>query len=486
MNANLLTLATVIGLSTTAFGSILSISHDPYGGKTDAWQMKRHESKMQVVTNGGAKVVFIGDSITHNWESRGKAQLERYFGSGEMKMLDLGTSADRTEHVLWRINEGRELDGYEAKCVLIMIGTNNTGHRSFEKEPPVDTILGIREIVRSVRAKQPTAKVVLTAIFPRGQDFRDGARLRNEIVNKEIAKFADGKDIFWCDFNDQFLTPDGILARELFPDLLHPDATGYEIWYAAVKPYIDYALSDGKLPVPPNRYASCVRKETSRTTQDVAAYPCTRIEGIDGWWLDRMMQKRNQISESKGEIDLVFFGDSITHNWERRAPALEAELRKTYSLLNLGYGGDRTEHLLWRGENGELDGYKAKCVMLMIGTNNTWHRKDKPEKIAEGIKQILELIARKQPQATVLLLPIFPFGDNAADPKRVNNEAVNQLIKGYADGKKIVWVDFTSKFLDEKGDTVSWMPDHCHPNEAGYKEIWLPAVLPYFKSICGK
>ena len=483
---------TAVALSVaSAFATIRAVSHDMYGGNTNSWQVKRHAEKMSVVTNGGAKVVFIGDSITHFWEGAGKAQLVKYFSDGDFKMLDLGISADRTEHVLWRIDEGKELDGYEAKCILLMIGTNNTGHFPIEKEAPGDTILGIREILRTICAKQPKAKVVLTAIFPRSATADAPARIRNEIVNKEIMKFADGKNVFWCDFNDQFLTADGQLSPDIFPDRLHPNALGYEIWYSAVKPYIDYALSDGKHPAPANRYASRVNDRVFRMDQPISVFPASRIRsegyGAADWWLDRLLEKRNQISECGGEIDLVFFGDSITHNWERPGKASLDELCKTYSVLDIGYSGDKTENLLWRGEyGGELDGYKAKCVMLMIGTNNTWHRKDKPEAIAAGIRAVLDLIARKQPGATTLLLPIFPFGASDADEKRVNNEKANAIIKGYADGKKVIWVDFNAKFLDEKGDNVALMPDHCHPNEKGYAEVWLPSVLPYFKEICGK
>ena len=271
-------LTTVLALgAASAFATIRAVSHDMYGGNAHSWQLKRHAEKMEVVTNGGAKVVFIGDSITHFWESHGKAQLEKYYSEGDMKMLDLGVSADRTEHVLWRLNEGKELDGYEAKCILLMIGTNNTGHFSINEEPPGDTILGIREILRTIRAKQPKAVVVLTAIFPRGATADDPQRIRNEIVNREVQKFCDGKTVFWCDFNDQFLTADGRLSPDVFPDRLHPNDFGYEIWYSAVKPYIDYALSDGKLPAPANRYASHVNDRVYRISQLATLFPATRI-----------------------------------------------------------------------------------------------------------------------------------------------------------------------------------------------------------------
>ena len=475
--------------AVTGFCGILATSHDNYGGDANAWQIKRHCEKMATVTNGGAKVVFVGDSITHGWE--GTQTGKRYFSEGDWKMLNLGNSGDRTEHVLWRIDEGGELDGYEAKCILLMIGTNNAGHRSIEKEPPADTILGIREILRTIRRKQPKATVVLMPIFPRGRNAADKTRIRNEVVNAEIKKFVDGKTVLWCDFNDQFMTLDGELPIEVFPDFLHPNDNGREIWYSAVKPYIAAALSDGRIPMPPNRYTPFQRRESLVLDKRGSTFPVSHIGdgGFAGgdWWLDRLQRNRSQIMDSNGAIDVVMIGDSITHNWETFGAESLAELRKTYSVLNAGYSGDRTEQVLWRLKfGGELDGYRAKCVTLMIGTNNTGHRRDKPESIAAGIREILDVVAEKQPQAKVLLMPIFPVGDGPKDARRVNNEAVNAIVKGYADGKKVVWLDFNAKFVDEKGDIVKWMPDRLHPNAEGYREIWLPALLPAVREACGK
>ena len=470
----------------TVFGAIRAVTPTAWNGKPDCWQQKRPAEKMASVKSGGAKVVFIGDSITHFWESKkyGKAQQQKYFSEGDWKMLDLGTSGDRTEHVLWRLDHG-ELDGYEAKCVLLMIGTNNSGHfKNFADETPMDTILGIRDILKKIRAKQPKAKVVLTAIFPRGANENDPYRLRNDVVNREICKYCDGKDVFWCDFSDRFLDKNGD-TKWVMPDRLHPGAQGYEIWYEEVKPYIEYALSDGKKPLPKNRFSK-VKTAFEKATASLPAtmVPDTRIamkHRRGDWWSERLLQKRNQIADSKGEIDLVFFGDSITHNWERPGKDKLAELSKTYSILDIGYGGDRTQHLVWRGLNGELDGYKAKCVMLMIGTNN----REPVEDIAKGVRRVLDVIAEKQPQAKTLLLPIFVRGEGPANARRVANEKVNAIIKGYADGDKVIWVDFNAKYLDAKGDTKWIMPDRLHPNAAGYK-IWTDAVLPYFKTICGK
>ena len=483
-STKLLSAAVAVTMSFGTFAAIRSITPTAWNGDTNCWQMARHNQKMEEVKKGGAKVVFIGDSITHFWEGAGNAQYKRYMSEGDYKMLDLGTSADRTEHVLWRLQNG-ELDGYEAKCIFLMIGTNNTGHFDFSKEPPIDTILGIREVLRTIRKKQPNAIIVLSPIFPRGRDKNDGYRIRNEIVNKEIRKFTDGEKIFWCDFNDQFLTPDGLLSPEVFPDRLHPSAIGYEIWFAAVKPYIDYALADGKLPRPANRYASYFRAENVHMDEPWSLYPNARISGdMVGWdwWLERMKEKRNQIVDAKGNIDVVLMGDSITHFWESKGKAQLATLTNTYSVLDIGYSGDQTQHLLWRIKNGELDGYKAKCLVLMIGTNNSGAS---AEEVANGIKEVLKVAAAKQPQAKIVLLPIFPDGPDAKYQHRVKNMKTNEIIKWYADGKKIVWVDFNNKLIDEKGDTLPFMDDRLHPNSKGY-DIWLEAIQPYLKEACSK
>ena len=467
--------------AASSFGDIRAVTPTAWNGDPNCWQMKRHNEKMSLVANGGAKVVFIGDSITHFWETHGKAQWKKYFADGPRKALDLGTSADRTEHVLWRLTEGKELDGYEAKVILLMIGTNNSGHFPFEKEPPEDTILGIRRILDVIREKQPKARTILTAIFPRGATADDACRRRNDVVNKEIATFADGKSVIWCDFSDKFLDAQGRLSRELFPDLLHPNARGYEIWASAVVPLIDKILSCGEDEVIPSVWPSS--PAGYEYGKPVAAMS---LRG-NNYWPKRYLEKRNEIVDNGDvEYDVVMVGDSITHRWEREGGegrALFAEIRKTYKILNLGYGGDKTEHVIWRMENGELEGYKAKLFTLMIGTNNG--AQDIPG-IAAGIRRIIDIIRKKHPESKIALMPIFPRNASPTDKFRVGNAKVNDIIKGYADGKSVLWLDFNDKFLEPDGTlTKRVMNDLLHPNEVGY-QIWWEAIHPLFREVCGK
>ena len=478
--ASVLAVAVSGSICVSASGAIRAVTPVAWDGNPSCWQMKRHNEKMAQVAQGGAKVVFIGDSITHFWETNGKEQWKKYFSEGPRKALDLGTSADRTEHVLWRITEGGELDGYEAKVILLMIGTNNTGHFPPDKETPIDTIMGIREILKVIKEKQPGARTILTAIFPRGEEPTNPYRVRNDVVNKEIATFADGKSVIWCDFTDKFLDAQGRLSRELFPDLLHPGPRGYEIWASAVVPLVDKCLAAG-----PGETIPSVWPSNPAGYQYGAPVPAMAVRGSN-YWPERYLEKRNEIADGSGEYDIVMVGDSITHRWEREGGEgreLFAELRKTYSILNLGYGGDRTEHAVWRMENGELEGYKAKLFTVMIGTNN---RERDTNAIAAGVKRIVETIRRKHPESKIVLMPIFPRGATAEDGNRKRNEKVNEVIVNLADGETVLWLDFNDRFFNADGVlTKEVMNDLLHPNENGYR-IWLDAILPVFREICGK
>ena len=439
-----------------------SMNPRPQSEDPNSWWQKRFAEKQALVKAGGSEVVFIGDSIIHGLDGS-KAWRENFAGE-PFKALNLGFSGDRTEHVLWRLDHG-ELDGYRAKAVVLMIGTNNTGHRGRDQETPIDTICGLREIMRKIQQKQPQAKIVLHPIFPRDELPTGEKRQRNEIVNGALRQLADGQSIIWCDFNDRLLDADGVLHKEMCGDFLHPGDKGRDIWAETLVPVLKRIVaedSEAKYP----RAARAI----SRPMRE---------------YVDRMCDRRRWLGNSKTDtFDVVFLGDSITHYWDGNGKNTFKQKFADYKIYNLGHSGDRTEHLVWRFLNGELEGYKAKLFMLMIGTNNGG---DSAEDVAAGIKRIIEIVKAKHPESKVLLLPIFPRGGTAGDGHRRKNEKTNAIIKDYADGRTVLWCDFNDKFLvgENKELPRTLMPDLLHPNEDGYT-IWADSVLPIFRQCCGK
>jgi lysophospholipase L1-like esterase len=176
----------------------------------------------------------------------------------------------------------------------------------------------------------------------------------------------------------------------------------------------------------------------------------------------------------EGKIGVLFLGDSITAGWGG-AKAIWEERFGKYDPANFGIGGDRTQHVLWRIENGELDGIAPKVVVLMIGTNNIGYA---AEDIVKGDKKIVEMIHKKLPDTKLLLLGIFPRGAEATNPARAKIKAVNAELAKLDDGKKTRYLDIGDKFLDANGNLPKEvMPDALHPNAKGY-QIWADAIQP--------
>jgi lysophospholipase L1-like esterase len=222
--------------------------------------------------------------------------------------------------------------------------------------------------------------------------------------------------------------------------------------------------------------------------QNTAVAPATR----PGNW----MQRHERISDraKQGDVDLLFIGDSITDNWQP-APRGGKEVWEKYygnrKAMNAGIGGDRTQHVLWRLENGNIDGIKPKLAVLMIGTNNSNGNDNTAEEIADGIKAIVEKLREKLPESKILLLGIFPRGDMADAKKetttvqRKKNAKASELASKLADNSTVFYLDIGSKFLDADGTIPKdIMPDFLHPNAKGY-EIWAEAIEPKVAELMG-
>lgn len=202
----------------------------------------------------------------------------------------------------------------------------------------------------------------------------------------------------------------------------------------------------------------------------------------EGWWAQRHAEKNRLADDQK--YDLIFIGDSITHSFENSGKETWEKYYKPRNALNLGYSGDRTQHVLWRLDNGELKNQEnAKIVVMMIGTNNTGHNRQAPEETAAGIKKILEVLEEKTPKAKVLLLGIFPRGEKADDPLRQINNTINEKIAAFDDGKRVHFLDISDKFLDDDGTLPKEiMPDFLHPQQKGY-QIWAEAIEGKIKEL---
>jgi beta-glucosidase len=186
----------------------------------------------------------------------------------------------------------------------------------------------------------------------------------------------------------------------------------------------------------------------------------------------------------EGPVELIFIGDSITQGWEGAGKKVWEEYYGKRHAVNLGIGGDRTQHVLWRLDHGNIEGINPKLAVMMIGTNNA--RDNTPQETAAGVKAIVEKLRAKLPNTKILLLAVFPRGADKDDPLRKKNEAVNDMIKGLADNKMVYYKDIGNNFLGPDGSlSKETMPDLLHLNEKSYR-TWAESIEPDVKKLLGE
>jgi lysophospholipase L1-like esterase len=193
----------------------------------------------------------------------------------------------------------------------------------------------------------------------------------------------------------------------------------------------------------------------------------------------------------KGDIELLFVGDSITDwfYWPRGrggvAPATGLEVWNanfgSMKPANFGIAGDTTQGVLWRMQNGELEGFKAKLIVLMLGTNNI--NSNPVDEIVDGDRLVIEEFKKRQPQAKVLLLGIFPRSADPANAARATIKEINSKLAKLADNKQVFYMDIGDKFLTADGTlTTEVMGDGLHPTAKGY-QIWADAIIGQVRTL---
>lgn len=206
---------------------------------------------------------------------------------------------------------------------------------------------------------------------------------------------------------------------------------------------------------------------------------------------EQLLQKAKQ-----GKIDIYFEGDSITRRWgtsdEQYKHFLDNWKQNFFgwNAANFGWGGDKTQHILWRLNNGELDNVHPKIIVLLAGTNNVG--KESPESkddsravdITRGIEDVLKVMRRKAPNATIILMGIFPRNDNMAVMPIIDD--INRRIATFADGKRIRFLNINDKLADKDGKLFDGMTneDMLHLDVKGY-QVWADALKPIFTELLG-
>jgi lysophospholipase L1-like esterase len=212
------------------------------------------------------------------------------------------------------------------------------------------------------------------------------------------------------------------------------------------------------------------------------------------------MDRNSQIAHAQllaktkqGRVDIYFEGDSITRRWGATDyPELLANWNKNFfgwNAADFAWGADTTQNILWRLNNGELDGLNPQIIVLLAGTNNVGNRvipdkvESKVEDITKGIKAIIRTMQTKAPDATIIVMGIFPRNDNIAVIPTINK--INRNLSKLADGKKIRYLNINDKLADINGRLFDGMTiDKLHPSIKAY-QIWADALKPIFHELLG-
>ncbi len=457
----------------------------------------RHDEKVAAVRSGKYDLVLIGDSIMHTVGELGgkyeplRAVWERHFAP--RNAINLAHNGYRTEQILWNLQNG-ELDFAQSpKVAVVLIGTNNSDDRHFPRAHSAEEIFaGTKAIVELIRQRHPTTRILLLRIFPRGGDqeqgtsepiFHSSAQCIETCrrAGEMTAQLADGEHVFWLDINHVFLRTDGTINPERMWDLLHPSPSGAEAWAQAIEPTLAGLMGDQPRAVD--------------SPANSALIPATKLENDSYNWDERhatVLRMRKAI-----DPEVVLIGDSITHFWggEPKAPHVNGPQTwqatfGAYRTLNLGFGWDRIQNVLWRLDHGELDGIHPRVVVLHIGTNNTSDtehaRKNTPTEIVEGIHAIIQRVRAKAPEARIVLMKVFPREEKPDHPRRKQIGEINRLMDAFANVPGITLLDIGPKLLQADGTLPrEVMPDFCHPNDRGY-QAWADALSPVLTSILGR
>ncbi len=471
-------------LSVAAAGQIsTNAAILPVSRLDQAWWAERHNALLQAVkARPGRQLLLIGDSIINNYDKPNPPD-ENFLPIWNQfyaprQALNLGFSGDTTANVLWRLDHG-EVDGLNPKVAVVLIGTNNTGHADQTAE---QAETGIDAVVADLEQRLPNTHILLIGILP--SDVSASKTGRDQTVNQYLATcYGENARVTYLDISSVFYK-NGKLNVDIFYDPrlprpgqpLHPDTTGQRMMAEAIEPTLAKLMGD----TPREPLASM-------TDINTALIPVDWLEQDSYDWYARHHAELDLQKRMRPRVVLI--GDSITHFWAGlpngihvNGPTAWRSIFGDMPVINMGFGWDRTQNVLWRLRQGEFDGIHPQWVVLNIGTNNltgTSHaRTNTPAEVAEGIDAICQEIQKRSPESRIILMAIFPRGEKATDPLRAPIEATNRfLAELFGRSPGITYLDIGRQFLAPDGSLrPGLMLDDTHPSDEGYR-LWAGALI---------
>lgn len=204
----------------------------PLERKTEWQWWRRHSQINRSMARGNVDLVFLGDSLTQGWNDNPTWQT--FYG--HRRAVNAGIWSDRTQHLLWRIQNGN-LKGINPKAIVLQIGGNN-----LMMESPYAVAGGVKQNLLEIQAKLPNVKILIIGILPAGRQPSHPRRARGQEVNRILARFADGEQVFFLDVSGKLLTKDGRFTKVVSPDALHLTRTGYAILARSIEPTLSKML----------------------------------------------------------------------------------------------------------------------------------------------------------------------------------------------------------------------------------------------------
>lgn len=428
------------------------------------------------------KVACVGNSITYGSGIKNRdqhsypAQLQYWLGD-DYEVRNFGVSGatmlKKGNKPYWVQPEFNGVKNFEPDIIVIKLGTNDSKPQNWQYANEFES--DYKQMIKEFSELKSKPRIMLALPVPVFTEVKWGinqAVVRDEILPlvDEIAKNSR------CDIIDLYHPLENY--GRFFPDQIHPDPLGAELMVKEIYLKLFHKTSTNK-----------------GSSFNTATHPVPSPEyrgAAAGWgkgkdWFSQH-EDINKIGVDR-QIDLVFLGNSITQSWGGEGRSVGSAVSTLWDSIysprnaaNFGISGDRTQHILWRIDNGNFDNISPKAVILTIGVNN--FRNNSSGEISEGIKQIVRRLKKKLPSTQILLLGPLPSGEDESDPMRIKYQQVHQQISRLANESRVSYLKISEPFILSNGDlNYDFMrTDNIHITAQGYYQ-WASLIEPELKQI---